>query len=271
MAWLHRNEACPPERNPRTGLEAMNDPERLLRAQGPGTKHTAYPQPTAMLVKDFMTRDPVTLGPDDSLAGAMEITHTRRIRHLPVITGGRRLAGLISDRDLRLATPSPLATGSPTGAEPWERTPVAAVMTREVITVSPHEPIEVAAQLLCEHRIGSLPVVDGEGRLQGIVTHTDLLRALIQTLGGNEPSSRIEVALPDEPGELARALRVLGEQLGINIASIVVPAQQAEKRKIAILHLNTIDPRTAIKGLEAAGFSVGWPSLDAHLRADSAL
>lgn len=224
-----------------------------------------------MLVKDFMTRDPVTLGPDDSLARATEVTHTRRIRHLPVVTGGQRLAGLISDRDIRLATPSPLALGEPERVESFERTPVAAVMTRDVITVSPNEPIEGAAHLLCKHRIGSLPVVDGEGRLQGIVTHTDLLRALIHTLGGNEPSSRIEVALPDEPGELARALRVVGEDLGINIATIVVPAQQGDKRKIAILHLNTIDPRHAIAGLEAAGFEVGWPSLDADLRAASQL
>ncbi len=223
-----------------------------------------------MLVKDFMTRDPITLGPDDSLARAVEITQTRRIRHLPVIAGGKRLAGLISDRDIRLATPSPLVPGEAQRTESWERTPVAAVMTRDVITVSPDEPIEDAAHLLCKHRIGSLPVVDGEGKLQGIVTHTDLLGALIQTLGGNEPSSRIEVALPDEPGELARAMRVVGEELGINIATIVVPAQQGDRRKIAILHLNTIDPRQAINGLEAAGFSVGWPSLDADLRAASA-
>ncbi|CAN5218875.1 acetoin utilization AcuB family protein [soil metagenome] len=222
-----------------------------------------------MLVKHFMTRDPVTLGPDDSLAKAMEITRTRRIRHLPVVAGGDRLAGISSDRDIRSATPFPLGLDEPEGTTSWERTPVAAVMTREVITVTPNEPIEDAAHLLCKHRIGSLPVVDGEGRLQGIVTHTDLLRALIHTLGGSEPSSRIEVALPDEPGELARAMRVVGEDLGINIATIVVPALQGDKRKIAILHLNTIDPRPAIEGLEAAGFQVGWPSLDADLRAAS--
>jgi acetoin utilization protein AcuB len=109
-------------------------------------------------------------------------------------------------------------------------------------------------------------VVDADDRLRGLLTETDILHALVNILGGIERSSRIEVALPDEPGELARAIRIVGEELRLNIVSMVVPASGGQRRKTAILRLQTIDPRDVIEALEAAGFDVGWPALDADLR-----
>ena len=86
-------------------------------------------------------------------------------------------------------------------------------------------------------------------------------------LGVAEPSSRIEVSLEDRPGELGRALQIIGERAGLNIVSVIVPSYRAQAAgKTAILHLATIDPREAIDALEAAGFPVGWPSLGRDLR-----
>src|SRR5690606_10722112 len=147
------------------------------------------------------------------------------------------------------------------------RTPVAAVMTRKVITVRETDTVENAAKLLYSHRIGSLPVVSEEGALEGILTETDLLHAFVEILGGAKPASRGEVALPDEPGELARVMRVIGEELRLNIVSLVVPSWTAgENRKVAIIRLATIDPREALQALEERGWKVGWPSLDWDLR-----
>jgi acetoin utilization protein AcuB len=214
-----------------------------------------------MLVKHRMTRDPITVSPDDTLAHALQLTRNHRIRHLPVVGGSGLLSGILSDRDIRLAMPSPLAVADAERAEFLERTPIAAVMSREVVTIGGDEAIESAAKLLYKHRIGALPVVDGGSRLEGIVTETDILHAFVQVLGGMEPSSRLEIALEDRPGELARAIRVIGEDLGLNIVSIVVPSSRGSTVKTAILHVGTIDPREAVRKLEETGFDVGWPAL----------
>lgn len=217
-----------------------------------------------------MSRDPVTVQPDDSLAAALELTRRHRIRHLPVCGANDQVAGILSDRDIRYAMPSPLTVEDWERAEFLERTPIAAVMTREVITIGPDAPIEDAAKSFYKHRIGSLPVVDADERLQGILTETDILHAFVEILGGLEPSSRVEVGLADQPGELARALQVVGEELAVNIVSIVVPSVRSQGRKTAILHVATVDPRTIIARLEAGGYQAGWPSLEAEPAAPEA-
>lgn len=213
-----------------------------------------------------MQRDPITVSPDDTLAHALRLTRHHRIRHLPVVLPGGRITGMLSDRDIRLAMPSPLTVADAERTDFLERTAVAEVMTREVITSHPVQTVEDAAKLLYRHRIGSLPVVDPEGRLQGILTETDILHAFVEILGGTQAASRLEVALPDEPGELSRAMRIVGEELRLNLVSVVVTSMTEQRRKAAILHLATIDPREAVHALEAAGYRVGWPSLDWDVR-----
>ncbi|HEX2093293.1 MAG TPA: CBS and ACT domain-containing protein [Longimicrobiaceae bacterium] len=213
-----------------------------------------------------MTRDPVTVGPDHTLSQALRLTREHRIRHLPVVDRGGTLAGIVSDRDIRLAMPSPLTEPDAERVDFLERTPVAAVMTREVVTIAPGDPIEDAAKALCRHRIGALPVVDPAGRLLGILSETDLLQAMVQILGGTEPASRLEVALADRPGELARAVVILAEH-HVNIVSVLVSPARVEGAKTVIFHVGTIDPREALGALEAAGFRVGWPSLEEDVRA----
>ena len=218
-----------------------------------------------MLVKDRMTRDPVTVSPGTSLADALRLTREHRIRHLPVVDGGV-LVGIVSDRDIRLAMPSPLSVADADRAAFLERTTVSAVMAREVFTALPHDPVEDAARELCRHRIGALPVVDARGGLLGIVTETDVLRAFAEVVSSGGPSSRLEVSLPDRPGELARALRIVGEELKLNVTAMMVLPKAEHGRKIAILHVATIDPREAVAALERAGARVGWPSLEGDLR-----
>src|SRR5690554_5662621 len=101
-----------------------------------------------MLVRDCMKRDVVTVTPDDTLATALMLTRKHRIRHLPVLLEGGALAGMISDRDIRLAMPSPLTTADAERAEYLERTAIGGVMTRDVVSVGADETIEDAAKLL---------------------------------------------------------------------------------------------------------------------------
>lgn len=223
-----------------------------------------------MLVRDRMKSEPITVSPDDTLARALDLTRAHRVRHLPVVLGSGELTGIVSDRDIRLAMPSPLAVADAERADFLARTSIAAVMTRDVISAGPFDSIEDAAKLLYQHRIGALPILDAKGHLLGILSETDILHAFVQILGGAQPSSRLELRLVDEPGELSRAVHVIGDQLGLNIVSLVVPSLPDRTSKTAILHLETIDPREAVRSLEEAGFEVGWPSLEQDLRRQTA-
>jgi len=219
-----------------------------------------------MYVRDSMRPEVITVTPDDTLATALKLTRKHRIRHLPVVLANGELAGILSDRDIRLAMPSPLTTPDADRADYLERTPIAGIMTRRVISIGPDELVEDAANLLFHHRIGSLPVLDSDNQVVGIITETDILHAFVRLLGVAEPSSRVELRLADRPGELGRALTIISEAAGLNVVSLIVPSLRQEDRKLAVLHLATIDPREAIESLEAAGFEVGWPSLAGDLR-----
>jgi acetoin utilization protein AcuB len=120
-------------------------------------------------LREIMSRHLVTATPETSLGEARHLMAEHRIRRLPIMIG-RRLVGIVSDRDLRSAG----ASQSPTP-------PVAQIMTRNVVTVTSQTRVDEAARIIIAGRFGGLPVVDG-GELVGIVTETDLLRALIAVL-----------------------------------------------------------------------------------------
>jgi acetoin utilization protein AcuB len=218
-----------------------------------------------MLVKKRMTHDPVVVSPRHSLADALRLTRERRIRHLPVVDEGV-LVGIVSDRDVRTALPSPITEPDAERVAFLDRTPVSAVMRTSVDSIGPLDTVEDAAKLMRRRRIGALPVVDAHGAVLGILSESDVLDAFVEILGPANASSRLEIALADRAGELARAMRVIGEELHVNICSLMVPPGTPGEGRVAIVHVNTIDPRETIAALEAAGFEVGWPSLESDLR-----
>lgn len=211
-----------------------------------------------MLVRARMTREVVQTSPSTTLGHALALTREHRIRHLPVLEGGR-LVGVVTDRDLRLSMP-PRAEMTEEERERFlETTTLESAMTRELVTTTPDTPVEDAAKLLYEHRIGCLPVMEGE-ELVGILTETDLLRAFVELFGVHEPFSRLEVRMPNRPGELARVVRLIGVDHKLNITGMVVPPLDGEA-STAIMHLQTRAPEAVIEALEKMGYQVGWPSL----------
>jgi CBS domain-containing protein len=127
-------------------------------------------------VRELMTREPLSVSLDTPVVDARRTMLEHRFRHL-LVTDGGRLAGIITDRDIRLNLPSPA-----TSLSVWEinyllaRMTVASVMTTGVITVDPDRDAVEAARIMLDHKIGALPVVDG-GKVVGIMTETDILRA----------------------------------------------------------------------------------------------
>jgi acetoin utilization protein AcuB len=129
-------------------------------------------------ITEIMTQSVVTLSPEQSLRQAVELLLTHRIRHLPVVDGDSRLVGIVTDRDVKRATPSLL---SGVDRKEYERvleeTRVAQFMTREPMAITPNTPLRTVVKIFVDSKVGALPVVH-DGRLVGIVTEIDLLRVL---------------------------------------------------------------------------------------------
>lgn len=140
-----------------------------------------------LLVGDWMTPDPITVDSDTTLPEAHRIMKENHIRRLPVVDDGR-LVGIVTWGDIREASASDC-----TSLDVFELSyllealPVHHFMTRNLVTVTPITPIARAAQLMLEHKIGGLPVVDHRGRLVGIITESDIFRVLV--LGQAEKAS----------------------------------------------------------------------------------
>jgi acetoin utilization protein AcuB len=130
-------------------------------------------------VRDWMTVDPTTVGPTDSLQKVIELLRRRDTRSVPVVEEGK-LVGIVTDRDIRQVAPAyPLLRDEQEIRRYRENLAVTAAMTADPMTISPDAPLVQAAKVLETYRINSLPVVDGE-RLVGIIAVTDLLRAFVE-------------------------------------------------------------------------------------------
>jgi CBS domain-containing protein len=149
----------------------------------------AYPEAGQPLrVRSLMHTPLITVTPEMSLAEAHRLMRTHHIRHLPVVTGPgyQRLVGMLTDRDLREAAPSPATTLTPGRiAAQLATTAVQTCMTTQVLCIGPEAAMAQAVRLLVERRIGCLPVVD-HGTLVGVVTDVDCVRGFLETASGAE-------------------------------------------------------------------------------------
>jgi len=147
-----------------------------------------------MLVRDLMQRHVATLKLNDSLGLADDIMELGRIRHLPVLSGSI-VVGVVSQRDLyRAAVSSMLQMPRPVQREWLAKIPVHGVMSANVLTIAPDDPVHKAVDVMLTHRIGCLPVVE-RGKLVGLISETDCLRYLARVLGISEEKS----SLPEFP------------------------------------------------------------------------
>jgi acetoin utilization protein AcuB len=140
--------------------------------------------PKALTVQQYMTADPVTLDPDDTLMRAVEVMRLRGVRRVPIVVG-TRLVGLLAEGDLKRAEPSPLDESQEEFERVMEGTTIARIMIQNPMTVTADLPLLEAAQILQRTKYGALPVVAGD-QLIGILTDNDLLRAFIDVSTGEQ-------------------------------------------------------------------------------------
>lgn len=171
-----------------------------------------------MLVGERMNRPVISVAPETPVNDALHLMRTEHIRRAPVVSHGK-LVGIVSMKDLLNASPSNATTLSV-----WElnyllsKLTVEPIMTRNVLTVTEDTPVEEAARIMADQRVGGLPVLRG-GEVVGIITETDLFKIFLELMGARDAGVRCEVRVADEPGSLARLTAALAG-VGGNIIAL---------------------------------------------------
>ncbi len=204
-----------------------------------------------MLVKDYMTRHPIMISPSTPAAEAQKIMVENEIRHLPVVGDGKRPLGLVTRERLRIP-PSDLGS-----LNVWEITRLLShltakdVMVRsaDLCTIGQNATIEDAAQLMAEHKIGCLPVVD-EDVVVGIITEIDMMEQLAVLLGGGVRGVRAMVRVPDRVGEFAKVTNAIASRGWGIYASGSVPAPKKPGYWDVVIKLRNVSRDEIVAVLE---------------------
>jgi len=217
-------------------------------------------------MRERVQRNPVTISPDASFFEARRLIHEKGVRHLPVVDKKDRLVGIVTDRDIRQAGPSGATTLSVHELNfLLEKVTVAGLMTPKdkLITITPDTLIEEAVQLMHDHKIGCLPVVEG-GKLYGIFTETDALGYLVDIFGYKQKGTRLTIALEDKPGSMLGVYEVFKKH-EVNVITMVSSSFMLEGKRMAVIRIKTDKYEPIVKDLEKAGYSVlsigKWPAV----------
>lgn len=196
-----------------------------------------------MKVRDLMIPDPITVHENASIQDAIETMKINSIRHLPVVDKKKNLEGFLTLADLKAGL-LPSMIGDVTLAD---------LIVQNPIVVGPDDDVEIAAQLIYKHKIGGMPVVE-DGKLAGIITETDILRAFIDMMGILTSSSRIDVVIEEKPGAFKHAAQII-EDSGGDVINVGMTARKEGKRTY-YFRLSACKTEKIRKALDKEGFQV---------------
>ena len=171
-----------------------------------------------MTVSKNMTINPVTTTPDEGVFEAFELMKNEGVQRLPVLDNDGNLVGIISEKNITSAA-ADRKVSIVEFALLLSKIKVGDVMTKEVITVSIDDPVELAARKMSDNDISILPVVDNNGKLVGVVSRSDLFRLLLELFGTRHYGIRVTFRIKDQKGVIAK-LAIALEKIGANIVSI---------------------------------------------------
>ena len=187
-----------------------------------------------MPVQNWMTTDVVSVGPDTSLLKVGKLMKDHHIRRIPVVDDNGQVVGIISDRDVRDASPSKATT-----LDMYEMHYLLAelkaknIMTAKPITVKPTDTVEQAALIMLDNKVGGLPVVDDNGKLVGIISDHDVFKALVDITGARMGGLQFAIELPDQPGT-ARPLFDLLRTHNARLLSVLTVSNADGNRQLFI-------------------------------------
>ena len=212
-----------------------------------------------MLVGERMSKNLITVTRNTGVDDALRLMRDKNIRRLPVVDDQGKLIGIVSDKDLYLASPSPA-----TSLDIFEmryllaRLGVEKIMSAPVITVQPDTPLEEAARIMADRKIGGLPVLDEHDNLVGIITESDLFKIFVELLGARSHGVRVTVRVPDVKGELAMltsAVTVAGGNI-MSLSTLEGPTPDQFEVMIKVADLTPDQVRAIMDPLKAEIFDI---------------
>ncbi len=208
-----------------------------------------------MLVGERMTRRPITTAPDTPIDDALKLMRESKVRRLPVLDKKGKLVGIVTEKDLLYVSPSPA-----TSLSVYElhylisRIKVQDVMCKDVITATEYTPLEEAARIMADNKIGSLPVMR-DGKLVGIITETDAFKIFLELFGAREKGIRLTMLVPEEKGMLATITHDIAK-MGGNIISLGTFLGDDPTTRLITIKVSEVGQDELVSAMEALGTEV---------------
>lgn len=213
-----------------------------------------------MFINESMSKNVITIDSDTGVLDAKDIMASHRIRHLPVTDEDKKLIGIVTDRDIRSAMPSVLIDTCDLNSEKKKLEELKAkdIMTTDIVTVSPSNTLEDAILLMHETRVGAFPVVDEEGRVKGIISIRDLMRAFVNVLGIKQPGTLLCILAEEKIGQMKKIVDAITEE-NIPFGSILVARYWEEGKRAVFPYLLTNTVAPVKRKLKSLGFELLEP------------
>jgi len=210
-----------------------------------------------MFVSRSMTQKVITIDKDADLFSAKDKMTTNGIRHLPVVDDAGILIGIVTDRDIRSAMPSDALFDIDSKEVKADMATLKAknIMTQNPTTLSPAHTIQDAMLLIQKTRVGALPVVDEAGKLKGIISIRDLVRAFTNVLGIGEPGTLLCILVEEKVGQMKKIVDAITEE-NISFGSILVARYWDEEKRAVFPYLLTLNIGPVKRKLEKMGFEL---------------
>jgi acetoin utilization protein AcuB len=208
-----------------------------------------------MLVGDRMTSRPITLPEDTSVEAALQLMRSEKVRRFPVLDKRGELVGIVSEKDLLYASPSPASSLSV-----WEipyllsKIKIRDTMTRDVVTVTEDAPLEEAARIMADNNIGSLPVMRN-GRLVGIITETDMFKVFLEMMGAREGAVRLTLMVPERAGMLAQITGKIADMGGNILALGTLMGEDPTNRRLTV-RVTDVAEEELVSAMEDLGLTM---------------
>ncbi len=208
-----------------------------------------------MIVKEVMSKNPVTTGPTAKLRAVNKLMKANKIRHVPVIKN-KKLIGIVTEKDIRYAMIPEKIPGKkiPQG---WnlDHLKVQDIMTNNAITISQEAQVEEAARIIYSYKIGALPVMKS-GKLVGIISVMDILGIFIEMMGMLKSSSRIDVLMKESQANFDKISSIIYKNDEQIISVGITPFPKDKKKSVYLFRLESCNIKPIVKGIKKEGFAV---------------